>query len=180
MQADDAASFQVARIGHVVLMASDLERSVDFYKRDLGFKETERYPEDIIAGEMVFMRIYDSHHDIALIGKGSDRSRKREVNHLAFEVATVDEPFRARDHLERSGVKIDGEGRRRAGYQLSIDFRDPDGHALELYWGIDRIDPEKGSRPASEWIQTRSLEEGIDRPVRGQDTTMTYPGLRRD
>ena len=176
----DEAPFQIARIGHVVLMVTDLERSVDFYKRVLRFKETERYPEDIVAGEMVFLRMADSHHDIALFGSGPGRSRKREMNHLAFEVATVDELFRARDHLERNGVKIDGEGRRRAGCQLSIDFRDPDGHALELYWGIDRIDPAKGARPKTEWIQTRTREDGVDRPVIGQDTTMTDPGLRRD
>lgn len=172
--------FRVARIGHVVLMVEDLARSIEFYTRVLGFTVTETYPDDMVAGGMAFLRFGEDHHDIALIGCGPGRSRKRELNHLAFAVATIDELFRARDHLERNGVKIDGEGRRRAGCQISIDFRDPDGHALELYWGVDRIPAGGVARPSSEWVQTRTLEDAVDRAPAGQDTTMADPGLRRD
>ena len=180
MQPPADMPFHVAKIGHVVLMVEDLARSVEFYTQVLGFKVTETYPDSMVAGGMVFLRFGGDHHALALIGSGEGRSHHREINHLAFALGSVDELFRARDHLERHGVRVLGEGRRRAGCQLSIDFRDPDGHSLELYWGIDQVDWNGAPRPASEWIQTRSLEEAVDRAPSGQDTTMAEPSLRRD
>ena len=61
---------------------------------------------------------------------------------MAFEVASLDEVVRARDHLRKHDVPIHFEGRRRAGVQIAVEFRDPDGHKLEIYWGIDQIGSE--------------------------------------
>ena len=100
-----------------------------------------------------------------------------ELNHLAFEVATLDEVVRARDHLRRHRVTIDFAGRRRAGCQLAVEFRDPDNHRLEIYWGIDQIGSDGHVRPPAEWKGVPSLEEAIADPVRGQDTTVHDPAL---
>jgi hypothetical protein len=66
---------------------------------------------------------------------------------MAFEVATLDEVIRARNHLKKHGVKVDFEGRRRAGVQIAVEFRDPDGHRLEIYWGLDRVKEDGYIRP---------------------------------
>jgi catechol 2,3-dioxygenase len=95
-----------------------------------------------------------------------------DLNHVAFEVATLGEVLQARDHLCRHGVPIDFEGRRRAGCQLAVEFRDPDGNRLEIYWGIDQIGSDGRARPAPEWKGVRGLEAAIADPVRGQDTTL--------
>src|SRR6185436_20787765 len=50
----------------------------------------------------------------ALVGAGPGASSQHELHHMAFEVATLDEVFRARDWLRAQGVKIEFEGRRRA------------------------------------------------------------------
>jgi catechol 2,3-dioxygenase len=93
-------------------------------------------------------------------------------------VATLDEVVRARDALRAAGVGIDFEGRRRAGCQIAIEFRDPDGHRLEIYWGLDQVGSDGAVRPAEEWQGARSLAEAIENPVRGQDTTLQDPALR--
>jgi catechol 2,3-dioxygenase len=95
-----------------------------------------------------------------------------ELNHLAFEVATLDELFRARGHLKNHNVAIDFEGRRRAGAQIAVEFRDPDGHRLEIYWGLDQIGGDGHVRPPEEWVWAHSLEEAVDKPVKDQDTTL--------
>ena len=41
----------------------------------------------------------------------------------------------------RNDVPVDFDGRRRAGVQIAVEFRDPDNHRLEIYWGIDQIAP---------------------------------------
>jgi hypothetical protein len=67
--------------------------------------------------------------------------------------------------------------RRRAGCQIAVEFRDPDNHRLEIYWGIDQIGSDGQVRPPSEWKGARSLEDAIADPVRGQDTTLHDPSL---
>jgi catechol 2,3-dioxygenase-like lactoylglutathione lyase family enzyme len=169
--------FRVNKIGHVVLNVSDLERSVRFYTEVLGFEVSDVYPEAMMPGGMVFMRCNADHHGVALVGSLADASHSTELNHMAFEVSSLDEVLRARDHLRRHGVAVDFEGRRRAGCQIAVEFRDPDGHRLEIYWGLDQIGSDGIVRPAAEWKGARSLEEAIADPVRGQDTSLRDPTL---
>ncbi len=169
--------FNIGKIGHVVLNVQDVERSTQFYTQVLGFQISDVYPEEMVPGGMVFLRCNPDHHGIALVGSTNAPAENVELNHIAFEVATLDEVLRARDHLRRHRVKIDFEGRRRAGCQLAVEFRDPDNHRLEIYWGIDQIGSEGAVRPAAEWKGARSLEDALADPVRGQDTTLHDPSL---
>jgi hypothetical protein len=76
------------------------------------------------------------------------------------------------------GVPIVFEGRRRAGCQVAVEFRDPDGNNLEIYWGLDQIGTDGRARPASEWRQAKTLEDAIANPVSGQRVP-TVPGAAR-
>jgi catechol 2,3-dioxygenase len=164
--------FDIRKIGHVVLMVADMERSVDFYTRVLGFRVSDVYPEQMVPGGMVFLRMNPDHHGIALVGGRGDRPAAAELHHMAFEVGTLDEVLRARDHLKKHGVPIDFEGRRRAGCQIAVEFLDPDGHHLEIYWGLDQVGSDGHIRPAEEWRQAFTLEDAVANPPAGQDTTV--------
>jgi catechol 2,3-dioxygenase len=168
--------FNLTKIGHVVLMSTDLRRSVAFYTGVLGFRVSDVYPETMMKGRMVFMRCAADHHGVALVGAapgvGKESAPQRELHHLAFEVATLDEVFRARDWLRKQGVKIEFEGRRRAGCQVAVEFRDPDGHWLEIYWGLDQVGADGKVRPPEEWRECFTLEEAVADAPRGQDTTL--------
>src|SRR4051812_29134127 len=167
--------FDIVKLGHVVLNCSDMERSVRFYTQVLGFEISDIYPEDMVPGGMVFMRFNEDHHGVALVGSMKGGSPNVELNHMAFEVATLDEVILARNHLRKHGVAIDFEGRRRAGVQIAVEFRDPDGHRLEIYWGLDRVKDDGYIRPSSEWKLAKSLKQAVEDPVRGQDTTLKDP-----
>ncbi|MDE0705467.1 MAG: VOC family protein [Rhodospirillaceae bacterium] len=183
---DGALPFDIARIGHVVLYVADLERAVDFYTSVLGFRVSDVYPETMMDGGMVFMRCNADHHGVALVGGGVPAGERAGMHHMAFEVATVDEVLAARAWLEAHGVEILFEGRRRAGVQVAVEFRDPDGHWLEIYWGLDQVPdgPAPGGKPAirppEEWREVFSLEDALDDAPPGQDTTLADPSLRRD
>ena len=172
--------FSIAKIGHVVLIVQDLEKSVDFYTRVLGFRVSDVYPETMVPGCMVFMRCANDHHGVALVGGAKGPSNSNELNHMAFEVAALDEVFRARDHLRAEGVKITYAGRRRAGCQVAVEFLDPDNHVLEIYWGIDQVGSDGRIRPPAEWREEMTLEGAVDNAPPGQDTTLADPSLRRD
>jgi catechol 2,3-dioxygenase-like lactoylglutathione lyase family enzyme len=164
--------FEVRKLGHVVIRAADLGRSVEFYTRVLGFRVSDVYPEEMVPGGMVFMRMNADHHGIALVGGMPGPAEKRELHHVAFEVDTLDEVFRARQHLRERGVTLVFEGRRRAGGQIAVEFLDPDGHHLEIYWGVDQVGPDGRVRPKEEWRQAHSLEEAVATPVAGQDVLL--------
>lgn len=164
--------FELRKIGHVVLMVTDLQRSIAFYTGVLGFKVSDIYGDDMMPGGMVFMRCNPDHHGIALIGGAPAPSQKHELHHMAFEVATLDEVFRARKHLRESGAIIVFEGRRRAGVQIAVEFLDPDGHNLEIYWGLDQIGSEGIARPSEQWRGAKSLEEALANPPPGQQPVL--------
>jgi hypothetical protein len=85
--------------------------------------------------------------------------------------------FRARKHLREHAVPIVFEGRRRAGVQIAVEFLDPDGHHLEIYWGVDQVGPDGRVRPKEEWRQAHTLEEAVANPVAGQQITLGDPSL---
>jgi catechol 2,3-dioxygenase-like lactoylglutathione lyase family enzyme len=164
--------FRIGKIGHVVLHVTDMARSVDFYVNVLGMDVSDVYGEEMMPGGMVFLRFNPDHHGIALISGMDGPSRNIDLNHVAFEVGTLDEVFRARDHLRAAGAKIDFDGRRRAGCQFAVEFRDPDNHRLEIYSGIDQVGAPGEARPRDQWKGAPSLEAAVADPVEGQDATV--------
>lgn len=171
--------FNIRKLGHAVVNVGELERSRRFYVDVLGFKVSDVYPHTMMPGGMVFLRCNGDHHCLALVGGAPAAGvSARTLHHLAFELATLDEVLRARDHLKAQGVEIVFEGRRRAGCQVSVEFLDPDGHHLELYWGVDQIGSDDRVRPAEEWRQTMTLEEAVRIAPPGQDTTLHDASMR--
>src|ERR1700720_2884427 len=117
--------FRIGKLGHVVLNVRDVERSARFYTEMLGFEISDVYPEEMVPGGMVFLRCNPNHHGIALVGSLKEPAANADLNHIAFEVATLDEVMRAHDHLRRHGAVKALAGRRRAGCQIAAEFRDP-------------------------------------------------------
>ena len=169
--------FKINKIGHVVLMVRDMQKSVEFYTQVLGFRISDVYPDAMMPGGMVFMRCSTDHHGVALVGGANAEDQNAELHHMAFEVSTLDEVLRAREHLRKHDVPIDFQGRRRAGCQVAVEFRDPDGHRLEIYWGLDQVGSDGHVRPSSEWRQKFTLEEAIADAPPGQDTTLADKSL---
>src|SRR5262245_20235327 len=93
--ADTSLPFDLRKIGHVVLNVTDLEAAVGFYTGVLGLQVSDRYPDTMVPGGMVFLRCNTDHHGVALVG-GAQKLARTSLNHFAFEVGTPAEVFRAR------------------------------------------------------------------------------------
>ena len=127
----------IRRLNHAVLFVSDLDRSVDFYTRVLGF--------DVVARETrmnaAFLRAADSanHHDLGLfgLGEGAPPPQRGHVGlyHLAWQLDTLDELAELRRPLMESGGYT---GESSHGATLSIYGADPDGNEFELMWMLPR------------------------------------------
>lgn len=82
---------------------------------------------------------------------------------------------RAGDHLRRHGVAIDLPAAG-AGCQRAVEFRDPDNHGLEIYWGMDQIGSD-GAVGGPRTERRAEPGEALANPVRRQDTTLQAPTL---
>src|SRR5258706_10242213 len=101
LQRPKGLPFRVGKLGHVVLNVRDVERSARFYTELLGFEISDVYPEEMVPGGMVFLRCNQDHHGIALVGSLKEPAANSDLNHIAFQVATLDEVLPAHGHLRR-------------------------------------------------------------------------------
>ncbi|MGH6996003.1 MAG: VOC family protein, partial [Stellaceae bacterium] len=85
--------FKLGKLGHIVINCADLERSIEFYTEIMGFEVSDIYPSDMAPGGMAFLRCGPDHHALALVGsmEKDKPSDNYELNHIAFEVASLDE-----------------------------------------------------------------------------------------
>ena len=134
----------------------------------LGLEVSDRYPDTHGARRHGLPAVSIPTTTASRWSAAPERPRARSLNHFAFEVGSLDEVFRARAWLRERGVPIVFEGRRRAGCQIAVEFQDPDGNNLEIYWNIDQIGTNGAARPASEWRQAKTLEDAVKDPVAGQ------------
>jgi len=133
-------------IDHVVVMAADIERSLEFYK-------------DVLGGEALFEKAFRQGRIPVLpvrVGKAVvNLQRLDEPAYIVanrLEAGTVDLCFRwgttiqeAINWLEQKGIEIiEGPVPRPAAngvWGKSVYFRDPDGNLLELLTTLERSNP---------------------------------------
>ncbi len=162
--ADRPSPVRIKKLGHVVIQVRDLQRSVRFYTEVLNF----RVSDDATAGG-VFLTAIGDHHTIGLFpsdGENAEMPSKGAVrlHHFAFQVETLEELFEVRSYLKERGVPIVWEGRRAMGAHTSVEFLDPDGYHLELYYDMDQIAPGGRSRPGDARGRLNTLEKSRDNP----------------
>lgn len=130
---------RVKRIGHGVLMTTDVKRTLDWYRGTLGFIPSD----DVYAGEPgniigSFNRCdrgeeYVDHHVFFCIA-----GPKNGLNHLAFEVYDYDDVMTGHEHLvERGYEHVWGIGRHLLGSQIFDYWRDPWGRVHEHWTDSD-------------------------------------------
>ncbi len=143
------------RVGHIGIHVSDIDRSIDFYRKVLGLKVTGRWAPPDFPRPICFMRISDKHHNVVLFELGEDakkagiaatdsHNRKSPgIDHIAFEVDSREDWLLALDHVRFCGVAIvagpyvhgpeGGETFRGGSGSHAFYFLDPDGNRIEVY-----------------------------------------------
>ena len=146
--ADDWA--RPRKVSHVVLNTPDMEGTQAFYETVLGFRVS-----DYSADQMVFLRCNSDHHSIALV-----RAQYPSVNHVAFEMPTLDEFMRGIGRMKQKGhVPTWGPGRHGPGNNPFAYFVSPSGFVIEFTSELQQID--ESSHQARVW--SRTDPEAMDR-----------------
>lgn len=157
--------FKIRRLGHFGFNLSNLEAAAEFYIGLLGFRVTDEFdiskiPEmqqmlAHIQDPRVFFTSYGSdHHAFLLAHKslgslfGDDKlSPEITVNQITWQVGTLEEVVNAYHFFKEKGIEIRRVGRDMPGSNWHVYIRDPDGHTIELYYGIEQIGWNRLSKP---------------------------------
>lgn len=117
-------------LSHVVMHSPDRARAEAFYTGSLGFRVS-----DWIGDFMIFLRCNEVHHKIALL------PGPPALNHVAFEMQSVDEMMRGIGRLRGEGLSLQwGPGRHTAGNNTFSYFQSPNGHIVEYTAEVERVD----------------------------------------
>ena len=128
-----------ARIGHVHLKVSNLDRAIGFYAGVLGFELQQYY-----GGSAAFLSAGGYHHHIGLntwesLGGTQPPAGHTGLYHTAFLYPDRAELADAIARVLDAGIPLDGAADH--GVSEAVYLRDPDGNGVELY----------RDRPENEW-----------------------------
>lgn len=130
-------------LSHVVLNSVDPAASRRFFVDVLGFVVSDWYENDL----MVFLRCNPVHHCVVF-----QPNEFATVNHVAFEVDTVDDVMKAMGRLGGLGLEpVWGPGRHGPGGNVFCYFADPAGTVIEYTAELFEVDD---SWEAREWKRT--------------------------
>ncbi len=141
-------------MGHVVLPAIELEATREFYKKHLGFADTDQMwldmtgnPADPRLG-IYFLHAHNRrHHSLALMGGPAPSG----CVHIMLEALTLDDVGRALDRCMASGAHISASfGKHSNDFMLSFYVQTPGGFDLEF--GCHGLQPDWNT-----WVPTHSL-----------------------
>lgn len=128
-----------ARIGHVHLRVSELDRAIAFYRDILGFAVTQRY-----GSGAAFLAAGDYHHHIGLntwdsLGATPPPPGHTGLYHSAFLYPDRASLGAAIARVQAAGIPLDGAADH--GVSEAVYLRDPDQNGVELY----------ADKPATDW-----------------------------
>ena len=137
------------KIGHVHLMVSDVDRSLEFYCGVLGFELQQRWGADA-----AFISAGGYHHHIGLNSwqsKGGSPPPPGSTGlfHLAILYPTRPELADALRRLGEAGIPLTGTSDH--GVSEALYLNDPDQNGVELYW--DRPREEWPRRPGGDGVE---------------------------
>ncbi|HVA43600.1 MAG TPA: VOC family protein [Acidimicrobiales bacterium] len=121
-------------MGHVVLGIEELEQSVDFYRRALGFFRRNTMRMDLGTTQMGihFLGCNQRHHTLGLV----NMPMPGNLVHLMIEAVDLDDVGLAYDRCHEAKVPIAMTlGRHTNDHMVSFYCLSPDGVMVELGWG---------------------------------------------
>jgi catechol-2,3-dioxygenase len=128
----------ISRVGHVVLMVSNVDQSLAFYRDVLGM-ELVRYDS---GPRHAFMSFGRQHHDIGLFEVKTEPTHGSiGLSHIAVVInGGYDELVQHHEHAKAHGAEMAGA----MDYGMTKGFyiKDPDGHRIEVY--CDLMEPMEG------------------------------------
>ncbi len=144
---------EIAKLGHVGLVTTDLEKSLVFFKDIVGLEETER------ENGTVYLRAWGDfeHHTLSL--RSGDEAR---VDHIAWKAKREQDVEKFAELLQFAGTDVEwvaaGEEK---GQGEAIRFQLPSEHTFEIYFKMDKTAPDEERRSVLKNQTYQSWRKGV-------------------
>ncbi|MGH8236874.1 MAG: VOC family protein, partial [Steroidobacteraceae bacterium] len=187
--------FHIRRLGHFGLNVDHSAACLAFYRRHLGLRLADlidyrqifpHLPEITSLGDPrgYFLRHGTDHHSFVLFDRkvrtGLDREQRFRagvtVNQITWQVGSLAEVVQAHAYLGSQGVRISRAGRDTPGSNWHTYFFDPDGHTVELFYGIEQIGWNGRSKPKA--MYDRGFADVPPLPQIGERAEVAEAGAR--
>jgi len=123
-------SSRPTKLTHVVLNATKTDAELAFFVDALGFRLSDS------TDMMEFVRCASDHHSLALV-----RTEGPSLNHMAYEMASIDGLMRGAGRCKASGYNIEwGVGRHGPGNNVFSYFIEPNGFVTEYTTEVEQVD----------------------------------------
>jgi len=137
---------QVKELGHLVLYVRDVQRSAQFYRDVLGWRQILPAPDQPAGIPIAAFSAPSNrtHHELLLIEVGADAAavpagRRVGLYHFGLKVGDSDQELReAAQRVRESGTPLLGASDHTVTHSLYI--ADPDGNEIELYIDVPGVD----------------------------------------
>lgn len=172
--------FKIRRLGHFGLNLENLEQGVRFYTEFLGFRlsdvmdlrQTPRAHELTgVADARLFFTSYGTDHHALVLGHKSMASRggvtprpDNTINQITWQLGTLSEVVNAYNYVSTHGGRIHRVGRDMPGSNWHVYVFDPDGHVVELYYGIEQRGWNLLSKPRSMYYRRMNEVPTLPQP----------------
>ena len=126
-------------LGHIGLVANDLEETIRFYRDVLGMLISDHITlplgDDPIPA--VFFHCNPRHHSVAFL----EAQMPKKIHHFMVELLSLDDVGRAYDRCEEAGVQLATTiGKHTNDHMHSFYMQNPSGFSIEYGWGGRLID----------------------------------------
>ena len=153
------------KLGHVAFVVQDVNATVEFYERLLGFRVS-----DWIGDFFVFMRCNSDHHSVNFI-----KGENIKLHHMAFELKDFIHIQNSCDLFGQKNISIIwGPLRQGPGHNIATYHRNHDDQVIELYTELDQMkDEELGYFDPRPWHRDQPQRPKIWEP--GKTNTWGTP-----
>lgn len=155
--------FRIRRFGHFGFNLASVDAGLDFYGRLLGFDMTDLaelkklapdLPLQLEDDRIPFLTHNTDHHAMILAHRSlgsmfGDDAKNPEItlSHFTWQVGSLREVAQAHDYLGEKGVEIRRTGRDMPGSNWHVYMVAPEGHTVELYYGMEQVGINGRSKP---------------------------------
>lgn len=192
--------FRIRRLGHFGFNLNRLDEGLAFYGGLLGFQLTDETSlGKLMSGaapameddRLFFMTHNTDHHSFLLAHRslgamfGDDAGSKDiTLSQITWQVGSLEEVVKAAGYFSEGVAEIRRIGRDMPGSNWHVYVRDPDGHTVELYYGMEQVGLLGNSKPHAMYDrrfreqpslpQISDLTERAQALARGVDTHSGY------
>lgn len=139
-----AGGGMAARLQHLVVASTDIERMREFYCDVLGFRASDRVADDDDQATAYFLRSDNEHHSFAIF-----RGARNRLDHHCYEAGEWSMIRDWGDHFAALHVPVAwGPGRHGPGNNLFLMIHDPDGNWIEISAELEVV---ASDSPTGQW-----------------------------